>query len=131
MVENRVRTDDEMAAIDVASHIRAGLVRGTGHDAAALRGDGAISAAITADRIGVRARPLAFLAEFVRRGGRAAAVGLTDPLPTAEQAVLARSWLEAAAEVPGGADLDEAMARWLETVADLVAMRRGARGLER
>ncbi len=129
MSGGRVRTDDEMLAVDVPERLRAGLGQPHGRDGAAMRGDAAIAAAIAADRFGAHPRSLVFLAEVVRRGGRRFAAGLADPLPTPELAGLARAWLAPAAELPTSPELDEALAHWLDTVAGIVAMRRRTRGL--
>jgi hypothetical protein len=129
MAANRVYTDDEMLALDVPAQIRAGLADPHGPDGARLRGDAAVAAAITVDRLDARPRSLTFLSEMVRRGGRAVAANLAEPLPTPELAVIARTWLDAAADVEAGQDRDDALAQWLETVAGIVALRRRTRGL--
>jgi hypothetical protein len=125
----RTRTDDEMLALDVAALIRDGLGQRGGDEAVALRGDAAVAAAIAVDRLGGHPRSLTFLAEVVRRGGRAYAAELREPLPTPELAGLAAPWLAAAASLPAAPELDSAFARWLESVAQLVALRRNSRGL--
>src|SRR4051812_37386664 len=112
MNPQRVRTDEEMLAVDVPAHIRDHLAGGSGPAGAAIDGDATVAAAIAADRLGVYPRSLTFLAEVVRRGSRAYAVDLTDPLPTPEQVELARPWLSAAAQAPASFDLDEVFARW-------------------
>jgi hypothetical protein len=125
----RRRTDDEMLAVDVPGHIRAGLREPSVAGGHTIDGDAAVAAAVAADRLGVFPRSLTFLAEVARRGGREYAAGLADPLPTAEQAALARPWLDAAAEAAPSGVLDEVFARWLEAVATVVHARRQARGL--
>jgi hypothetical protein len=127
-VDERVRSDDEMARIDVAALIRDGLGQRVGDKAVALRGDGAIAAAIAVDRLGGFPRSLTFLAEVVRRGGRAYAAELPEPLPTPELSTLAGGWLAAAAELPDSPEVDGTFARWLDAVAQLVELRRRTRG---
>jgi hypothetical protein len=129
-ISPRVRTDDEMLAIDVAALIRDGLGQRGGDEAVALHGDAAVAAAIAVDRLGGQPRSLTFLAEVVRRGGRAYAAELPEPLPTPELAALAAPWLAAAAALPASPELDRSFAQWLESVAQLVALRRQARGLD-
>jgi hypothetical protein len=114
------RTDDDLARMDVLTALRDGL--GTSGPASrVLFGDGAIAAAITADRLGVLPRSLTFLAEIVRCGGVAYAADLQEALPTPAQAALAHSWLGAACDLP---EVDEAGARWLEAVATILEARR-------
>ena len=116
------RTDDDVARMDVLAALRDGL--GTiGPASRALFGDGAIAAAIAADRLGVRPRSLTFLAEIVRCGGVAYAAGIEAALPTPAQAALAHSWLDAARDLP---EVDEACAHWLEAVATILDARRRA-----
>ncbi len=116
------RTDDDLARMDVLAALRDGL--GTvGSASRALFGDGAIAAALAADRLGVRPRSLAFLAEIVRRGGVAFAAGIEAALPATAQAALAHSWLDAACDLP---EVDEVCARWLEAVATILDARRRA-----
>ncbi|MBF9133794.1 hypothetical protein I0C86_33395 [Plantactinospora sp. S1510] len=87
-----------------------------------------VAGALAADRLGTRPRSLTFLAEVVRRGGTGYAVTLPEPLPTPEQTALAATWLEAVNSNPAqGPEYDEAVARWLENVALVVAARRKAR----
>ena len=129
MTGDRVYSDDEMLAVDVPGQIRAGLADLNGPDGARLRGDAAIAAAITVDRLDAYPRSLVVLGDLVRRGGRAVAAELAEPLPTPALAVVAREWLAAAAAAPAGQELDDAVAGWLEIVAGIVAMRRRTRGL--
>ena len=91
-------------------------------DVTVLLGEGLFADALApaagqADRLGVRPRSLRFLAEIVRRGGAGYAARLPDPLPTPEQAALARPWLLSGAG-------DERLARWLDGVAALIETRR-------
>jgi hypothetical protein len=132
------RTDRELGELDVPALLRAGLGAG-GPAHAALFGDGAIAAAIAADRLGAQPGSLAFLAEVVRRGGSAYAAQLPEPLPGAERAALARDWLDAAgsADTAGSADaagaaggpaspdqdVDLELARWLDAVAVILGVR--------
>jgi hypothetical protein len=132
------RTDRELGELDVPALLRAGLGAG-GPAHAALFGDGAIAAAIAADRLGAQPGSLAFLAEVVRRGGSAYAAQLPEPLPGAERAALARDWLDAAgsadtadaagsADAAGGPaspdqDVDLELARWLDAVAVILGVR--------
>jgi hypothetical protein len=126
------RTDRELGELDVPALLRAGLGAG-GPAHAALFGDGAIAAAIAADRLGAQPGSLTFLAEVVRRGGSAYAAQLPEPLPGAERAALARDWLDAAgsadtADAAGGPaspdqDVDLELARWLDAVAVILGVR--------
>jgi hypothetical protein len=135
------RTDRELGELDVPALLRAGLGAG-GPAHAALFGDGAIAAAIAADRLGAQPGSLAFLAEVVRRGGSAYAAQLPEPLPGAERAALARDGLDAAGSAdtadtadaagPAGAaggpaspdpDVDLELARWLDAVAVILGVR--------
>lgn len=147
MSESGLRTDDELAAVDVCALLVTDLPAVAGRSAAAasagrlLFGDAAIAAAIAADRAGVQPRSLVFLAEVVRRGGVPYAAALPEPLPTPAQAALAHAWLVAAngtdptdAATPGaganidpGGDLDQALAQWLRSVAVIVEARQAAR----
>jgi hypothetical protein len=113
-------TDQQLAALDVAELIADGLRSAGG--APRWFGDGAVAAAIQADRLEVLPRSLTFLAEIVRRGGVAYATELPEPLPTAEQSALVREWLVAAAE---GDDI--VVARWLDAVAVILGARHQAR----
>jgi len=116
-----LRTDEQMASIDVPAAITAAL---RSPDAARqLVTGGAVAAAIQADRAGVLPRSLSYLAEIVRRGGSGYAVQLPAPLPTAGQSALVRPWLARAA----AADADEAFARWLDAVAAIIDARRAGR----
>jgi hypothetical protein len=118
---HETRTDAELAGLDVPELLRSGLP----HDPR-VYAEGAIAAAVAADRLGVLPRSITFLAEIVRRGGIEYATTLPEPLPRPDQAELARSWLDAAAEVrwadavAGG----NAMARWLDAVALVLSSRR-------
>jgi hypothetical protein len=111
------RTDRELAELDVPALLRDGLAGGAGASGE-LFGDGAIAAAIAADRLGVRPRSLTFLAEVVRRGGVGYAGALPEPLPGADRTALARSWLAAA-----DAEHGDELARWLDGVAVILGLR--------
>ena len=116
------KTDAELAALDVPELLRSGL----GDDAAGrgeLFGDGAVAAALALGE--VVPRSVAFLAEIVRSGGTRYAAELPEPLPQPAQADVIRPWLTVAAAVPGAADVQ--VARWLEAVASVLALRAGAR----
>jgi hypothetical protein len=106
------RTDAQLAELDVEAMLR------TGHTA--LFGDGAVAGAILLDRVETIPRSVSFLAELVRRGGTRHAAELPEPLPTAAQTAVVHPWLAAAATGPSG---DERMARWLEAVAAVLALR--------
>jgi hypothetical protein len=116
-----IRTDDQMATVDVPAAITEAL-RST-DPARHLVTGAAVPAAIQAGQAGVLPRSLTFLAEIVRRGGAGYAVGLAAPLPTAEQTALVRPWLALAA----AAEADEVFARWLEAVAAIVDARLSGR----
>jgi hypothetical protein len=114
------KTDDELAALDVPTLLRAGL--GAGDGRTELFGDGAVAAAIRLDGVGVLPRSVTFLAEIVRSGGTRYAAELPEPLPQPAQTSVIRPWLDAAS----GSDGEE-MARWLEAVAAVLALRAGTR----
>lgn len=116
-----VRTDEQMAAVDVTAALTEAL-RST-DPARQLMAGCVVPAAIRAGRAGVPPRSLSYLAEIVRRGGAGYAVQLAEPLPTAEQSALIRPWLALAAAV----DSDEDFARWLHAVAAIVDARATAR----
>ncbi|MFF7094330.1 hypothetical protein ACFY9A_18300 [Streptomyces rubradiris] len=120
------RTDDEvLAATDVAVLLRHGLTQDAFRTA--LFGDGAVAAAVTLDRLGVLPRSLVFLAETVRAGGLGYAAELPEPLPSPEPAALLREWLGGAAPTAGTPQAEERAARWLEAVAEIIALRRATR----
>jgi hypothetical protein len=127
MVHDRSsRTDDEvLAATDIDALLRYGLSSDTLRTA--LFGDGAIAAAVTLDRLGVLPRSVTYVAEIVRAGGPGYAAGLAEPLPSAAASACLRDWLEAAAQVAGTPDDEARAARWLDTVAGLIDLRRGSR----
>ncbi|MER5854486.1 hypothetical protein ABT131_02440 [Streptomyces sp900105245] len=121
------RSDDEvLAGTDVTLLLRYGLTEEAFRTA--LFGDGAIAAAVTLDRLGVLPRSLVFVAEIVRSGGLAYAAGLPEPLPSPEPAAVLRDWLSGAAQTATTPEAETRAARWLEAVAELVALRRSARG---
>ncbi|MFG3225799.1 hypothetical protein ACGF07_13595 [Kitasatospora sp. NPDC048194] len=114
-------SDDRLAELDIGVLLRFGLpapgvVRST------LFGDGAVAAAIVADRLGVLPRAVAFLGEVVRAGGTAFAAELPEPLP-GPAAAAARDWLAAAATVVQDPTGDQLVARWLDAVAAVLALR--------
>ncbi|MPZ81945.1 MAG: hypothetical protein GEV28_16750 [Actinophytocola sp.] len=130
MTNQSGKTDAQLAELDVDMMLRAGLggtEAGADADRTALFGDGAVAGAILLDRVDVIPRSVGFLAEIVRRGGASYAAGLPEPLPTAEQTAVIRPWLAAATETATTADRDESVARWLEAVAAVLALRAGAR----
>jgi hypothetical protein len=121
------RSDDEvLAGTDVTLLLRYGLTEEAFRTA--LFGDGAIAAAVTLDRLGVLPRSLVFVAEIVRSGGLAYAAGLPEPLPSPEPAAVLRDWLSGAAQTATTPEAETRVARWLEAVAEIVALRRSARG---
>ncbi|MGY4963309.1 hypothetical protein [Streptomyces sp. 900105245] len=121
------RSDDEvLAGTDVTPLLRYGLTEEAFRTA--LFGDGAIAAAVTLDRLGVLPRSLVFVAEIVRSGGLAYAAGLPEPLPSPEPAAVLRDWLSGAAQTATTPEAETRAARWLEAVAEIVALRRSARG---
>jgi hypothetical protein len=138
-IQGAGRTDRELAELDVPALLRAVLAGGAGPaggaasaggggSAGELFGDGAIAAAIAADRLGVQPRSLTFLAEVVRRGGIGYASTLPEPLPGADRTALARSWLAAvdtAAPERDAAALgrSDEFARWLDAVAVILGLR--------
>lgn len=111
------RTDQELGGLDVPAMLRDGLTGDAGSHGE-LFGDGAIAAAIAADRLGVQPRSLTFLAEIVRRGGVGYAAALSEPLPGADRTELARSWLAAV-----DPDRGDEFARWLDAVAVILGLR--------
>ncbi|WP_405620504.1 hypothetical protein OG292_34965 [Streptomyces sp. NBC_01511] len=122
----RPRTDDELvAATDIPILLRYGLTQDTFRTA--LSGDGAIAAAITLDRLGVVPRSVAFVAEVVRAGGLVYAAELPEPLPRPDAAALLRDWLENAAQAAATPEGEAGAARWLDSVAEIIGMRRAAR----
>ncbi|NLU71569.1 hypothetical protein HCC61_02500 [Streptomyces sp. HNM0575] len=120
------RTDDELARSDLPAMLRYGLSF-PGPHRTALFGDGAVGAAVLLDRAGVQPRAVAFLAKVVRSGGVRYAAALPEPVPGEEAADMVRSWLESAADVASGLVGDETAARWLEAVAEVLALRRSVR----
>ncbi|MGW8949792.1 hypothetical protein [Streptomyces sp. NPDC055709] len=127
MVHDRApRTDDEvLAATDIEALLRHGLSRDAFRTA--LFGDGALAAAVTLDRLGVLPRSVTYVAKIVRSGGLAYAARLAEPLPSDAASAHLREWLESAAQVAGTPDDEAHAARWLETVASLIDLRRGSR----
>ncbi|MFE3886071.1 hypothetical protein ACFXPQ_24720 [Streptomyces lydicus] len=116
------KTDGELATLDVTALLRYGIGFGGSHRTA-LFGDGAVGAAVVLDRQGVLPRAVAFLAGVVRSGGTGYAAALPEPVPGGAAAALVRGWLESAASVVRTVDGDQEVARWLESVAALMALR--------
>lgn len=113
------RTDEQLRTIDVPAELAVALLAER-----APAGEVTVAATLAAERRNVRPRSLTFLAEVVRRGGIGYAVTLPEPLPEPEQTALASSWLIAAASVEDpGPTHDETVARWLENVALVLAVR--------
>ncbi|WP_035849356.1 hypothetical protein [Kitasatospora azatica] len=119
------KTDAELAELDVPVLLRFGL-GADGPHRRALFGEGAVAAALLADRQEVQPRSLTFLAEVVRAGGVRYATGLPEPLPTPAATALARQWLDAAAMVTTDPTGDALAARWLDAVAAILELRRGS-----
>jgi hypothetical protein len=115
------QTDADLVLIDLPEEIRTAL--GPAGDVRRLFAEGAVAAAIQADRRQIEPPALAFLAEIIRRGGIDHAAGLSEPMPSAEQSVLVLTWLAAAA----GHDADELFPRWLDAVAVILGARERAR----
>ncbi|WP_369170443.1 hypothetical protein AB5J49_22645 [Streptomyces sp. R28] len=91
-------------------------------------GEGAVAAAVTLDRLGALPRSVAFLADTVRAGGMRYVAELPEPLPSADASQVLRGWLRTAADVAAAPDAEDRAARWLEAVAELIGVRRDARG---
>ncbi|MFE4356759.1 hypothetical protein [Kitasatospora sp. NPDC056800] len=115
------QSDSRLAELDVEILLRFGLPH-PGPHRSTLFGDGAVAAAITVDRLGALPRALAFLGETVRAGGTRFAAALPEPLP-GPAATVARGWLEAAAMVVQDPTGDQLVARWLDAVAAVLALR--------
>ncbi len=124
---NAVKSDDELAEVDFATLLRFGLGEG-GRMRSALFGDGAVGAAVMLGRAGVYPRAVAFLAKIVRSGGAAYAAGLEEPVPGEAAGSTVLEWLEAGAGVRRTVEDDERLARWLSTVAEIMAVRDAATG---
>ncbi|MFJ9844999.1 hypothetical protein ACIRYZ_32060 [Kitasatospora sp. NPDC101155] len=114
-------SDDRLAEMDIEVLLRLGLPA-DGVVRSVLFGDGAVAAAITADRLGVLPRAVVFLGEVVRSGGTVFAAELPEPLP-GPAAAPARGWLAAAATVVRDPAGDRLVARWLDAVAAVLALR--------
>ncbi|MGY0024962.1 hypothetical protein [Streptomyces sp. cg35] len=118
------RTDDEvLAATDVSALLRYGLTQDAFRTA--LFGDGAVAAAVTLGRLGVRPRSVEYIAKIVRAGGLGYAAALPEPLPSPEASALLRAWLESAAQTSATPVAEADAARWLDAVARLLRLRRG------
>ncbi|MFF7976790.1 hypothetical protein [Streptomyces sp. NPDC007905] len=120
------RTDDELlATTDIGALLRYGLTRDAFRTA--LFGDGAVAAAVTLDRLGVVPRSVAYVARIVRAGGPRYAAELPEPLPSPEASALLRGWLETAAQCADTPEGETRTARWLESVAEILGLRRDSR----
>ncbi|MEU8927743.1 hypothetical protein AB0D10_43725 [Kitasatospora sp. NPDC048545] len=115
------QSDSQLAELDIEILLRLGLPN-PGPHRSTLFGAGAVAAAITVDRLGVLPRALVFLGEVVRAGGTRFAAELPEPLPGPAAAV-ARGWLTAAAMVVQDPTGDQLVARWLDAVAAVLALR--------
>ncbi len=122
------RTDAELAALDVPALLRFGLAQDGPHRRA-LFADGAVAAALAAERCGVPPHAVAYLAELVRAAGLRAAAELPEPLVGPGAADLADDWLHAAGTVldPDGVAAGALVADWLAAVAALLELRRVSR----
>ncbi|WP_327354405.1 hypothetical protein [Streptomyces sp. NBC_01304] len=118
---NAVKSDDELAQLDIATLLRFGLGEGS-RMRTALFGDGAVGAAVVLGRAGVYPRAVAFLAKIVHSGGAAYAAGLEEPVPGGAAGTV-RGWLESGAAVGRTVEDDETLARWLSAVAEIMAVR--------
>jgi hypothetical protein len=119
-------TDDQLLAVDVAILITGGVAERS----RPLFAEGAVAAAVRADAVGTLPRSLTFLAEVVRRGGLPYAAELSHPLPSSEQAQLARDWIAAALRAGRPtAGAATTFARWLDAVAAVVDSRRSVRAM--
>lgn len=121
-------SDDQLARLDIATLVRDGLASSAEAAHRDLFGTGAVGAAVLLDRIGVVPRSLTFLAQIVRSGGVRYSARLAEPLPEDGQSEAIRPWLKQAATVATGVERDEDFARWLESVATIIAVRITSRG---
>ena len=117
-----VRYDADLRNVDVPDGITRGLSSG-GTAQRMLFTEVAIAASHQGEEIGVDPRGLAFLARHVRSAGVSRAAELPEPLVGAAGTALAREWLSAARPVTGDVRTDDLFARWLATVAMLLAAR--------
>lgn len=122
------QSDAELAQLDIPAMLRDGLADLGGAAHRALFGAGAVGAAIALDRLHVIPRSLTYLAEVVRAGGTRYGARLAEPLPERAQIEAIQPWLAQAAEVATTVDHDEQVARWLEAVATIIAVRISHRG---
>lgn len=120
------RPDSELRDLDIARSITAGLASPADPTRRRLLTTAAIAAALRLEPQGIGPYPVRFLARYVRAAGRTAALALPEPLIGDEPTALVRQWLTAAATVDDGLPGDEEFAQWLDTVAALIALRRGA-----
>ncbi|UKY54685.1 hypothetical protein [Streptomyces inhibens] len=116
------KTDDELASLDVTALVRYGIGFGGSHRTTFV-GDGAVGAAVALDRQGVLPRAIAFLAEVVRSGGTTYAAALPEPVPGEAAAQLVRGWVQSAASLIRTVEGDQDVARWLESVCAIMALR--------
>lgn len=121
------KTEAEIARLDVVAMLHNGLLADGPHRRA-LFGEGSVAAALALNRLGVIPRSLDFLAEVVRTGGVGYAAALPEPLPVADQSDLVRTWLAIAADTVRGTEGDDLVARWLDSVAAILAARLAASG---
>src|SRR6478609_10126234 len=119
------RTDAELADLDVPALLRFGLPR-EGPHRRALFADGAVAAALLAERCEVPGYAVAYLAEVVRAAGLRVAAELPEPLVGPGAARLAGDWLHAARSVPDadGLAVGALVADWLGAVAAVLEVRR-------
>lgn len=117
-----VRYDADLMDLDVPAGIARGLAPG-GTAQRALFDETAIAASHRAEEIGVDPLGLAFLARYVRAAGVSSAGELPEPLVGPAGTALAREWLAAAEPLSGDVTTDDLFARWLTTVAMLLAAR--------
>jgi hypothetical protein len=123
------RPDTDLRDLDVEAAIARGLVL-DGPARKAMFTEAAIAASWHAQDLGVGPYPLAFLARCIRSMGIPAALELPEPLIGAQPTALARDWMAAAAGTGPDLARDELFARWLETIAALIATRRNVAGTE-
>lgn len=121
-------SEAELARLDVREMLRDGLADPEGDAHRTLFGPGAVAAAIALDRLRVIPRSLTYLAEVVHAGGTRYGAALAEPLPEPVQTEMIRPWLQTAAATVSTVDGDEQVARWLQAVASIIALRIVNRG---
>ncbi|RZS30562.1 hypothetical protein EV193_11683 [Herbihabitans rhizosphaerae] len=129
MTSHTSKTDAELAQLDLPSLVREGLAEADAESPVRkeLFGEGAVAGAVLLDRVDTQPRSVSFLAPIARSGGARYVADLPEPLPTPAQTEIIRPWLTAAADTVSGSDGDEQLARWLEAVAAILAVRIGTR----